>query len=69
VDKASPSIHEWQSLAKHPVTQDLENGRFQYVDDELRRRIVAVFTSQCGLDFTLNYAANSGELIIIDEAR
>lgn len=67
--RGAPSLSEWQRLAKRKSDVDVENGRFQYVDNGSCDQIVAVFTPYCGLDFNLTYAAFSGELMKIDEAR
>jgi hypothetical protein len=67
--RGAPLLSEWQLLAKRRATVDVENGRFQYVDDETCGQVVAVFTPYCGLDFNLTYAATTGDLMKIEEAR
>jgi hypothetical protein len=67
--RSAPSSHDWLRLAKHPVSVDLEAGRFQYVGDEIDGMIIAVFTPGRSLDFNLTYSADTGDLIRIHEAR
>lgn len=67
--RSAPSPDDWQRLAKRPVSVDLEAGIFQYVGDEIKGVIIAVFTPGRSLDFNLTYAADTGDLIRIAEAR
>lgn len=67
--KRAPSLFDWRRLSKHPIDGDVTAGIFRYVEREVAGFIIAVFTPYCGLDFNLRYAADTGELIRIDEAR
>lgn len=67
--KGVPLLSEWQRLIKREFAVDLENGQFQYADNESHGEIVAVFTPYGSLDFNLTYDALSGDLLKIDESR
>ena len=67
--RSAPSSHDWNRLAKRPVSVDMEAGIFQYVSDEIQSVIIAIFTPGRSLDFNLTYNSDTGDLIRIDEAR
>lgn len=67
--RTSPSSDNWKKIAGNEVEHNVADGIFQYAGIDGNGEVIAVFTPFGGLDFTLTFAPETGELLKIHEAR